>query len=174
MTGALDVDGATGFSWTLTNSLEKTDDPYTVELERAIDLIELGRKKLAEKKLKIFDNNPELQILKGRWGPYLYYKKENYKLPKDAVIEDLTEDDCLKIVVDFLAANPGKARQIALNEEKTEKERAKLEKKAKAGTKSIKVGAKTGVKGSATTPKKKVVEEPTRPRFIIRKKGDRK
>jgi DNA topoisomerase-1 len=155
-------------------SLEKTDDPYTVELERAIDLIELGRKKLAEKKLKIFDNNPELQILKGRWGPYLYYKKENYKLPKDAVIEDLTEDDCLKIVVDFLAANPGKARQIALNEEKTEKERAKLEKKAKAGTKSIKVGAKTGVKGSATTPKKKVVEEPTRPRFIIRKKGDRK
>lgn len=155
-------------------SLEKTDDPYTVELERAIDLIELGRKKLAEKKLKIFDNNPELQILKGRWGPYLYYKKENYKLPKDAVIEDLTEDDCLKIVVDFLAANPGKARQIALNEEKTEKERAKLEKKAKAGTKSIKAGAKTGVKGSATTPKKKVVEEPTRPRFIIRKKGDRK
>lgn len=155
-------------------SLEKTDDPYTVELERAIDLIELGRKKLAEKKLKIFDNNPELQILKGRWGPYLYYKKENYKLPKDVVIEDLTEDDCLKIVVDFLAANPGKARQIALNEEKTEKERAKLEKKAKAGTKSIKVGAKTGVKGSATTPKKKVVEEPTRPRFIIRKKGDRK
>ena len=151
-------------------SLEKTDDPYTVELDRAIDLIELGRKKLAEKKLKIFDNNPELQILKGRWGPYLYYKKENYKLPKNAVIEDLTEEDCLKIVSEFLAANPGKARQIALNEEKAEKEKAKLEKKAKSGTKT----AKAGAKGSATTPKKKVVEEPSRPRFVIRKKGDRK
>lgn len=150
-------------------SLEKTDDPYTIVLDRAIDLIELGRKKNAEKKLKIFDNNPDLQVLNGRWGPYLVYKKENYKIPKNTVIEDLSEDDCMKIINDFLIANPGKAKQIALKEQKLEKEKEKAEKKAE---KLAKASAETAKKVTAT---KKVTkqEEAPKPRFVIRKKTDK-
>ncbi len=156
-------------------SLEKTDDPYAIELDRSIELIILGRKKAAEKKLRIFDNNPDLQILKGRWGPYLFYKKENYKIPKNTNIEDLSEEDCLKIVEDFLKANPGKAKIIEAKASKDEKEKEKLAKKANKTNKVNKVIREkiTDSRGKTIkVPKKKVVED-TKPKFRIIKKKDK-
>lgn len=81
-------------------SLEKTDDPYTVTLERAIELIEAKREKDDKAMIKTFDEEPDMKLLNGRWGAYLYYKKNNYKLPKDTIAESLQYEDCLKIIAD--------------------------------------------------------------------------
>ena len=48
--------------------------------------------------IKTFDENPEFQILNGRWGPYLKAGKENVKIPKDREPSSLTYDECLKLV----------------------------------------------------------------------------
>ncbi len=80
-------------------SLEKNvDDPYTVELDRAIELIEAKREKDRKALIKTFDEEPELQILNGRWGPYIKYKKKNFKIAKGTEAEKLTLEDCMKII----------------------------------------------------------------------------
>jgi DNA topoisomerase-1 len=80
-------------------SLEKkVDDPYSVELPRAIELIEGKREKDLNALVKTFDENPEVKILNGRWGPYISYKKGNYKIPKNSDAAMLTLDDCMKLI----------------------------------------------------------------------------
>lgn len=79
-------------------SLAKTDDPLTIELARAIELIEESRKKAEERVAKIFTEDTELQVLNGRWGPYLFFKGDNYKIPKGTDIKDLTYQKCLEII----------------------------------------------------------------------------
>ena len=80
-------------------SLEKDlDDPYTVELERAIVLIESKREKDRNAVIKLFDENPEIKILNGRWGPYISFKKNNYKIPKTTDAAALTFDDAMKLI----------------------------------------------------------------------------
>jgi DNA topoisomerase-1 len=80
-------------------SLEKgVDDPYTIELPRAIELIEAKREKDRKALIKTFDEEPELQILEGRWGPYIKYKKKNYKIAKGTEAEKLSLEDCMKII----------------------------------------------------------------------------
>ncbi len=80
-------------------SLKKgIDDPLSIELDRAIELIEEKRKADKEKFIKSFDEDPDLQILNGRWGPYLSYKKKNYKIPKDTDPKKLSFEDCQKLI----------------------------------------------------------------------------
>jgi DNA topoisomerase I len=79
-------------------SLEKSDDPYTVTLSRAIELIEAKREKDSKAVIRIFDEDPDMKLLNGRWGPYLSYRKNNYKLPKNSEAEALSFTDCQKIV----------------------------------------------------------------------------
>lgn len=79
-------------------SLSKTDDPYSVDLDRAIELIISKRDKEEKSVIKLFDGDPEIKVLQGRWGPYISYKKENYKIPKSKVAEDLAREDCLEII----------------------------------------------------------------------------
>ena len=80
-------------------SLEKDiDDPYTVELDRAIELIEAKREKDKNAVIKVFDENPEVRLLNGRWGPYISFKKNNYKIPKATDATKLTLDDCLQLI----------------------------------------------------------------------------
>jgi DNA topoisomerase-1 len=79
-------------------SLAKEDDPLTMEGERATALIQAKRKADAEKLIKQFDSHPDIQILNGRWGPYIKAGKKNVKIPKE--VEDattLTIEDCLKL-----------------------------------------------------------------------------
>jgi len=78
-------------------SLFKTDDPHTVTLERAIEVIEEKLDKDSKKLIKEFDKNPEVKILNGRWGAYIAIGKENYKIPKDKKPEELTLEDCILI-----------------------------------------------------------------------------
>jgi DNA topoisomerase-1 len=82
-------------------SLKKNiDDPYTISAERAIELIEEKREKDRNKYIKTFDDVPELQVLNGRWGPYIAYNKNNYKIPKGVEASELTKEACMKIVAD--------------------------------------------------------------------------
>lgn len=81
-------------------SIPKTDDPYTIDEARAIEIIEAKRKADIEKVLKTFPSHPDIQILKGRWGAYLAQGKENYKLPKELQKDPktITLEQCLDII----------------------------------------------------------------------------
>ncbi len=79
-------------------SLPKTDDPLTVELDRSIEIIEEKREKDRQKVIKDFKDEDNIQILKGRWGPYLTSGGNNYKIPKDQDPQQLTLEECRKII----------------------------------------------------------------------------
>ncbi len=82
-------------------SLKKDiDDPYSVTLERAITLIEESREAEQQKIIKTFDEEPKIKILNGRWGPYITFNKNNYKIPKNTEAEALSLEDCKKIISD--------------------------------------------------------------------------
>ncbi len=66
--------------------------------EEAIELIETKEKKDREKIIKTFAEEPELQVLNGRYGPYISYKKENFKIPKSQKPEELTLELCKQII----------------------------------------------------------------------------
>ena len=80
-------------------SLKKDiDDPATIDLDRAIELIEEKREADRNKIIKIFENDEELQILNGRWGPYIAYQKNNIRIPKDTDATTLSYEDCLELI----------------------------------------------------------------------------
>ena len=87
-------------------SLGKEDNPYTITLERSVQLIEEKRRKDLERIVKIFPEEPELEILNGRWGPYIAYKGANYKMPKGTEAAALTAEEALKIVSEQPASKP--------------------------------------------------------------------
>jgi len=78
-------------------SIKAQYDPHDIEIDEAIEVIEAKKKADAEKTIKIFEENPEFQILNGRWGPYLKAGKENVKIPKDREPASLTYDECVKL-----------------------------------------------------------------------------
>ena len=81
-------------------SLEKDDDPMSITIERAIELIEEKRKQETKKHLKFFTEDMKLEILNGRYGPYLSYDGKNYRLPKalHEKVAELTYEECMKII----------------------------------------------------------------------------
>jgi DNA topoisomerase-1 len=79
-------------------SLPKTENPLQVSLETAISLIEKKREEDRKKELKSFDEDPDLKVLNGRYGPYISYKKQNYKIPKKQDPMALTREDCLALI----------------------------------------------------------------------------
>jgi DNA topoisomerase-1 len=81
-------------------SLGKEDDPYEVILARAIELIDAKRDKDDKAVIRLFNEEPELRVLNGRWGAYISYKKGNYKIPKKVDAEKLTLEDCMKIITE--------------------------------------------------------------------------
>ena len=81
-------------------SLPKDENPLTITIETAIKLIEEKKKEETQKHVKTFLEDSKLEVLNGRYGPYLTYDGKNYRLPK-AMHEkaaDLTYDECMKIV----------------------------------------------------------------------------
>ena len=79
-------------------SLAKTDNPATIDMERAIEIIEEKRKKDVENTILTFANDPEMKVLNGRFGPYVSYKKKNYRIGKDVDPKTLTYEDCMELV----------------------------------------------------------------------------
>lgn len=110
-------------------SLPKEYDPMEVTSEEAIAIIEEKERKDREKIIKTFDEEPGLQVLNGRYGPYIAFDKKNYKIPKTQEPSELTLEMCKEII------------------EKTPKTTTKGAKKTTA--------KKTTTKKSTTTTKKK-------------------
>ena len=79
-------------------SLPKTIDPMAITLKEAIDLILKKKEAEAQKHLKKFEEEPDLEILNGRYGPYIAYKGSNYKIPKDIIPQDLSLQSCLELI----------------------------------------------------------------------------
>jgi DNA topoisomerase-1 len=135
-------------------SIPKEEDPYTITLDRAIELIQNKRIADANKTIKTFDENPDIQVLNGRFGPYIKAGKKNVKIPKDKEPKDLTLAECLE-----LAANApekkgrwGRFGGAKKKEEPTNAPVAKTVKKT-AKTPAKKTAKKAGKK--ATARKKK-------------------
>ncbi|MCF8407729.1 MAG: type I DNA topoisomerase [Crocinitomicaceae bacterium] len=81
-------------------SIPKEEDPMTITLERAVELMENKKLADASKLLKSFPEREDVQILDGRWGAYLKIGKNNYKLPKGTEIENLELEKCLEMAVE--------------------------------------------------------------------------
>ncbi len=79
-------------------SLQKEDDPHTVILERAIKLILAKREEEKNRIILEFSEDPDLLVLNGRYGPYIAYKKKNYKIPKSKTPAELTLEECMEII----------------------------------------------------------------------------
>lgn len=79
-------------------SLGKEDDPLTVDLEHAIQLIIAKREKEKKAFIKEFNEESDIKVLNGRWGPYISYLNKNYKIPKNIKAEELTLEDCRNII----------------------------------------------------------------------------
>jgi DNA topoisomerase-1 len=78
-------------------SIPKEEDPYTITLERCKELIQQKRTADANRTIKVFDENPDVQILNGRFGPYIKAGNKNVKIPADKNPADLTLEECLAL-----------------------------------------------------------------------------
>ena len=81
-------------------SLPRKEDPYSITLERAIELIheKESADKAAKEPIKLFPEDTELKVLNGRYGPYIAYKGKNYRIPKGSDPAALTYEEACKIM----------------------------------------------------------------------------
>ena len=81
-------------------SMPKESDPLTISLEQAVQIILQFRLDEARKHLKDFEEDAELEVMNGRYGPYLLYKGQNYKLPKNLheKASELTYEECMEVI----------------------------------------------------------------------------
>ena len=79
-------------------SLSKADDPLEITAERAVEIIEAKREADKNKVINIFGENGEIQVLNGRFGPYIAFEKNNYKIPKKTDATTLTEEQCRELI----------------------------------------------------------------------------
>ena len=92
-------------------SIPKDQSPQTITLDEAVKLIEEKRSSEAKKVLISFPEDPDMEVLNGRYGVYISYKKQNYKIPKGTDTSSLTYEDCKAIVADEANASKKKTRR---------------------------------------------------------------
>lgn len=92
-------------------SIPKGEDPMTITYERALEIYLEKLQVEANRLIKSFDDRPDVQLLNGRYGAYLKIGKDNFKLPKDTVAENLTLEECIEISKSD-AAKPAKKRSF--------------------------------------------------------------
>jgi DNA topoisomerase-1 len=121
-------------------SIRGDDDPYTIELPRALELIELKKIEDANRIIQDFEDEG-IQVLNGRYGPYITDKKKNARVPKDREPKSLTLEECKEL----LAAAPERGRRGKKKVKKkteTKKKTAKKKTRKKARKKTKKKAAK--------------------------------
>jgi len=138
-------------------SLPKDDSPYTVELERALELIAEKKKIDAERIIKVFEEQ-KIQVLKGRYGPYITDGKVNARMPKEQDPEALTLEQCQALIKE---AAEKKAKRGG-------KKKAAKKKVAKKKTSKKKVAKKKTAKKKAT--KKKTAKKKASKKKLTAKK----
>jgi DNA topoisomerase-1 len=108
-------------------SIPKEYSPTAITLDEAVEIIKAQREAEAKKVIKTFDEEPELKVLNGRYGPYIVYKKQNVKIPKGKDAESLTLEECREIVADEANLSKGGARKRATRARTTSRKTAKKE-----------------------------------------------
>ena len=88
-------------------SLPATENPLTVILERAVEIISAKRHEDIKKVIREYTEDTDIKVLNGRYGPYISFKKENYKIPKGKTAADLTYEDVKAIIA---ASEPTKSK----------------------------------------------------------------
>ena len=100
-------------------SIPSDKDPLTITLEEAQELILAKRDADSKKVVKTFDDNADLQILNGRYGVYIAYKKQNYKIPKTVTDPAaLTLEECMKLIEEQDAQPKKVSRRTATSRKK--------------------------------------------------------
>jgi DNA topoisomerase-1 len=133
-------------------SLTKMDDPMTILAERAIELIEAKRKKDSERVINHFKDQ-DIQVLNGRWGPYIAANDKNFKIPKGSKeAKELSLADCL----DIINSSEGTPQRNAAFKKKAA---VPASKKSSAKSASKTTTSKAAPKKAA--PKKKVAKKTT-------------
>jgi DNA topoisomerase-1 len=133
-------------------SIRGDDDPYTIELPRALELIE--QKKIEDANRIIQDFEEEgIQVLNGRYGPYITNKKKNARVPKDREPKSLTLEECQEL----LAAAPERGRR---GKKKTKKKTASEAAPKKAAAKKKAAEKKTKKKTKKKAAKKPAKKKP--------------
>ena len=94
-------------------SIPATISPQELTLEQAQQLILDKRQAEAQKLIKSFDDEPAMQVLNGRYGAYISYNKQNYKIPAKYVAQELTLEQCREIVADEANASKKSTRRRA-------------------------------------------------------------
>lgn len=131
----------------------KEDDPHTIPLSRALELIAAKKQADLDRILKTFDGT-EIQILKGRWGPFITDGKKNARIPKDREPESMTLAECEEALAAAPETRPRRgAKKAAVKKAPAEKAGAKPAKKAK---KKARKKAKKKAKKTAGKAGKKV------------------
>ena len=93
-------------------SLPKEEDPMTITLETAIRLIGEKREQEQKRHIKTFDEDTKLEVLNGRYGPYIVYDGKNYRMPKNLheKAAELTYKECMDIVNNAPEPKAGRKR----------------------------------------------------------------
>lgn len=94
-------------------SLPKEEDPMTISLETAIELIIKKREQEKERHIKTFAEDAKLEVLNGRYGPYIAYDGKNYRMPKDKHehAAELTFEECMDIVTNAPEPKPARRKR---------------------------------------------------------------
>lgn len=92
-------------------SLKKEDDPATIDEARGIVIIEEKREADRKKLIKEFDEDKDIKVLNGRYGPYISHGKKNIKIPKTTKPEELSFEDCQKLIAESETKKPAKSRK---------------------------------------------------------------
>jgi DNA topoisomerase-1 len=87
-------------------SLPKDEELMEISYDRCVELIIEKRKSDDERRLKTFDEDPDLFVLNGRWGPYIRYKKMNVKIPKDMTVDQITHEVAKDLIANHKPASP--------------------------------------------------------------------
>ncbi len=131
-------------------SLGKLFDPHTIDIDTSIQVIQDKRKKDAEKTIKTFEQDPEIQVLNGRWGPYIKAGKKNVRIPKGVDAASLTYEDTVKLIEEA----PEKKGRFAKSSTKKTDEKEEKKPAEKKSTAKKTTTKKTTVKKASTKTKK--------------------
>ncbi|UPG90435.1 DNA topoisomerase I [Luteibacter aegosomaticola] len=134
-------------------SLKAEDDPYTIELPRALQLVQEKLEAIANRTILDFGNG--IQVLNGRYGPYITDGEKNARIPKDREPKTLTEAEC----VELLAAAPVKKPRGGKAAKKTATKKAAVKKAPAAKKAAVKKTATKKAAAKKTTAKKTAVKK---------------
>lgn len=137
-------------------SLKKEDDPFEIEYDRAVELIKEKRIANEARILKRFDEDETVQVLKGRWGPFISYKGKNLRIPKGREVADITFAEIENIAANDTSVVKGKFKKAAKAGEAPTKKAAASKKPA---VKKVVAKKRVAAKKSTATKKKVVAKK---------------